>query len=736
MENIHNKISKKSFPVTGMTCSACAKSVETILNHTEGVQSANVNLATNTVFLEFDSAKNPLEFRDALRNVGYDLIVESSESADMEDLAKNRLNKLKYSTIWSFTFTLPVFIISMFFMDWGPGRYISFALTIPVVFWFGNHFYINAFKHARHGFANMDTLVALSTGIAFIFSVFNVVFPDFLLSKGFEPHVYFESVGVIISFISTGKWLEEKAKAGTSTSIKKLLNLQVKRLFVEREGRVLEISDKEVEIGDLVIIKPGANIPVDGTIYSGNSYIDESMMTGEPIPVYKKEGDAVFAGTTNQKGSFRFRAEKVGNDTYLARIIALVQEAQGSKAPVQRLADRIAGIFVPVVIIFSVITFVVWYLLGGENAFTHAFLNAIAVLVISCPCALGLATPTAIMVGIGKGAENNILIKDAESLERATKADVVILDKTGTITEGKPKVIQLVWLDPKYNNLASVILAMELRSEHPLAEAITEYLAEKKSHPSEIHDFNSMTGSGIMASTKDGETYFLGNYKLLNEYFQQNGGGINQYEHFKGTVVYFFTRDKLLAQILIEDTVRESAKTAIEALSKNNAEVHLLSGDNEKTVEDVAVKLGIPFYKSNVLPDEKASYIKRLQTSGHVVAMVGDGINDAHALAQADISIAMGKGSDIAIDVAKMTLIGSDLRMLPKAFKLSKMTVRGIHQNLFWAFIYNIIGIPVAAGVLYPINGFLLDPMIAGAAMALSSVSVVTNSLRLKWKKL
>lgn len=736
-----NKIKKQSFPVTGMTCSACASSVETILGHTEGVHSANVNLSNNSVLLEFDEQVDPFTLKQALTKVGYDLLIEANdEEGTVDHIAKKRMKELKFRTLWSVLFTLPIFIISMFFMDWKTGKWISFFLTIPIVFWFGNHFYINAFKQARHGFANMDTLVALSTGIAFIFSVFNLFFPKFLIGRGFEPHLYFESVGVIIAFISIGKWLEERAKAGTSSSIKNLMNLQVKRLRVEREGKELEINISDVEIGDIVLVKPGDNIPVDGQIISGDSYIDESMMTGEPVPVFKQNGDQVFAGTINQKGSFRFNAKKVGEETYLAKIILMVQEAQGSKAPVQRLADKIAGIFVPVVILLAVITFLIWFAVGGEHAFTHAFLNSIAVLVISCPCALGLATPTAIMVGIGKGAENNILIKDAESLELATQTNVVVLDKTGTLTEGNPEVVRVDWFVEDKDRFESIILSLELKSEHPLADAITRFYKNLDAQPVSLNSFKSITGAGVQASESEGKMYYIGNNAFWKENckdFQANNKSIPRISQYHGgTLVYFFDDHNLLALISLEDQIKLSAKEAVLDLKKMDCEVHLLSGDNERATSKVAEQLEINQFRANVLPAEKADYIKALQQKGQIVAMVGDGINDAQALAQADISIAMGKGSDIAIDVAKMTLLGTDLSILPKAIKLSKMTVSGIHQNLFWAFIYNIIGIPIAAGVLYPINGFLLDPMIAGAAMALSSVSVVSNSLRLKLKKL
>ena len=735
----HKTVLKKSFPVTGMTCAVCASSVESRLQHTEGVNSASVNFANSTVLVEYNETLNPGDLQNAVRQIGYDILVDAKDSGEVQDeLSRKHFEDIKKRTIWSAMLTLPIFILGMFFMDWTPGKWISLGLTVPVLFWFGRGFFVNALKQARFGKANMDTLVALSTGIAFLFSVFNTLFPEFWLGKGLEPHVYYEAATVIITFISFGKLLEEKAKSNTSSAIKKLMGLQPKTLKVIEDGEEKEVPISSVKTGQTILVRPGEKIPVDGTVSKGSSYVDESMITGEPVPVEKIKDDKVFAGTVNQKGSFRFIAVRVGGETLLSQIIKMVQEAQGSKAPVQKLVDRIAGIFVPFVMAISIVTFIVWMSLGGENAFTQALLTSVAVLVIACPCALGLATPTAIMVGIGKGAENNILIKDAESLELGYKVDTIILDKTGTITEGKPVVTDMVFADHVTDAeiLKQILLAIETQSEHPLAEAVVTHFKQEEVKPIEIMSFNSITGKGVQAEVLNGTGYFVGNHKLMIdncltiesslEHF------VKKWEEEAKTVIYFGDERKVLGIMAISDRIKETSKEAIKEMLDSGIEVHMLTGDNKKTAEAVSYQVGITNYKGEMLPSDKADFVKMLQGSGKVVAMVGDGINDSQALAQADVSIAMGKGSDIAMDVAKMTLITSDLKAIPKALKLSYKTVMGIRQNLFWAFIYNVIGIPIAAGVLYPINGFLLDPMIAGAAMAFSSVSVVLNSLRLK----
>lgn len=734
---------KESFPVTGMTCASCAASVESVLKHTEGVFDASVNFANSSVLVEYDNALNPNQLQNALREVGYDIIIDAEDPSEVQqELQQKHYQDIKNRTIWSAILTLPIFVLGMFYMQWEPGKWISLVLAFPILFWFGRSFFINAFKQAKHGKANMDTLVALSTGIAFLFSMFNTFFPELWLSRGIEPHVYYEAATVIITFISLGKLLEEKAKSNTSSAIKKLMGLQPKTLKIIENGKEKEIPISSVQVGQTILVRPGEKIPVDGEVSKGSSYVDESMITGEPVPVQKSQGEKVFAGTVNQKGSFQFTAEKVGVETLLSQIIKMVQQAQGSKAPVQKLVDKIAGIFVPVVLGISIVTFIVWMSVSGDNGFSQALLTSVAVLVIACPCALGLATPTAIMVGIGKGAENNILIKDAESLELGHKVNAVILDKTGTITEGKPLVTDILWKDTleNQNEYKEVLLAIEAQSEHPLAEAVVNHLKEENIEQAEIISFESITGKGVKAQSENGSKYYVGNHKLMVEKGIQIDASLIQaaesLEEKAKTVIFFCNENQVLVILAIADKIKETSKKAIAMLQERDIEVYMLTGDNNKTASAVAKQVGITNCQGEVMPWDKAAFVEKLQADGKIVAMVGDGINDSHALAQANVSIAMGKGSDIAMDVAKMTLITSDLQSIPKALELSKSTVLGIRQNLFWAFIYNIIGIPIAAGVLYPVNGFLLDPMIAGAAMAFSSVSVVANSLRLKRVKL
>ena len=734
---------RETFPVLEMTCAACAVSVESMLKSASGVKDAAVNFANQTAWVEYDQKiAKPVDLQNAVRAIGYDLVVDVEDpQAVQQEAQRKHYESVKRRTIWSSLLSAPLVVIGMFFMKMPYAAFISMLLAAPVVFYFGRSFFINAWKQARYGKANMDTLVALSTGIAFLFSAFNTFFPGFWHARGVHPHVYYEAAAVVITFISLGKLLEEKAKSNTSSAIKKLMGLQPKTVRAIVDGAEKEIPIASVKVGLSIIVRPGEKIPVDGVVVSGSSYVDESMISGEPVPVEKSVGAKVFAGTINQKGSFQIEAEKVGGDTILAQIIKMVQQAQGSKAPVQKLVDKIAGIFVPIVIGISILTFITWMVVGGENAFTHALLTSVTVLVIACPCALGLATPTAIMVGIGKGAENNILIKDAESLELGHKVNAIILDKTGTITEGKPVVTDFFWnIEGTVQTLYKDILyTLENQSEHPLADAIANNLKGDGAARVTLDSFESLTARGAKARI-DGRKFFVGNAKLVHENSITLAGNIervaSRLQSEARTVVYFTDEQNVLAVIGIADKIKATSKAAIESLESRGIEVYMLTGDNEQTAKAVASEVGLRHYVAEVLPADKAAFVKELQDKGKVVAMVGDGINDSHALAQADVSIAMGKGSDIAMDVAKITLITSDLQSIPKALNLSSKTVMGIRQNLFWAFIYNLIGIPIAAGVLYPVNGFLLDPMIAGAAMALSSVSVVGNSLRLRAAKI
>ena len=735
---------KKSFPVLNMSCASCASSSQSILENQPGVVNVAVNYANASAQVEYvPTITNPSALKSALQSVGYDLMIDETEEAkeELEELHRQKFETLKNKTIGSIVLSIPIVLIGMLFMNIPYANYVMWALATPVVFIFGKQFFIGAYKQTKHRSANMDTLVALSTGVAYLFSVFNTLFPTYWHSKGLHAHVYFEAAAVVIAFILLGKMLEEKAKGNTSSAIKKLMGLQPKTVtVVHAGGHQMEMPIASVKIGDTILVKPGEKIAVDGTVTEGTSFVDESMISGEPIPVEKIKSDAVFAGTINQKGSFQFRADKVGGDTVLAQIIKLVQEAQGSKAPVQKLVDKIAGIFVPVVILIALISLLAWVILGGEGGFTQGLLAMVTVLVIACPCALGLATPTAIMAGVGKGAENGILIKDAESLELSKKVNAVVLDKTGTITEGKPEVVAIAWKEgAAQKELSQLLYTIEAHSEHPLADAVVKYLAQKHQTKLSLEHFESITGEGV-AVTFHGNSYFVGSPNMMGSRNIQIQGELkkqaDQWLQQSYTVIWFSDLENALAAIAIADKIKDTSVMAVKQLQQAGIDVYMLTGDNERTAQAVSAQAGIQHYKAEVLPAQKADFIKELQRSGKVVAMVGDGINDSNALAQADISIAMGKGSDIAMDVAKMTIISSDLTKIPKAIQLSRYTVATIRQNLFWAFIYNVIGIPIAAGILYPVNGFLLNPMIAGAAMALSSVSVVTNSLRLRSKKL
>lgn len=737
-------IERKTFPVTGMMCTGCSASVEKILRNTEGVNEANVNFAANTVLVDYDTEIiSKEELKNSLEEAGYGIIIkEDNPEGEQQALQEKEYEETKKQLIGAAIFTLPIFVMGMFFMSWTPGNYISMVLAVPVLFVFGKVFFINTWKQAKHKSVNMDTLVAMSTGIAFVYSVFATLFPSFFIERGVEPYVYFEAATVIITFILLGRVLEAKAKSNTSTALKKLMGLQPKTLRAIINGTEQEILIEEVEIGNTIIVRPGERIPVDGEVVQGSSYVNESMISGEPVAVEKSVGNKVFAGTINQKGSFHFRADKVGSDTLLAQIIKRVQEAQGSKAPVQKMVDKIASIFVPAVIGIAILTFLVWMFVGGDNAFSHALITSIAVLIVACPCALGLATPTAIMVGIGKGAENNILIKDAESLELGYKTDVIILDKTGTITKGKPNVTDVSWYvdEDEVALNKRILLALEADSEHPLADAVIRKLKEEGVRPVKMVEFESVTGQGVKAKDKTGKAYFIGNRALLEsqgiDVDEKLENTIASWREEAKTVVFFTDEKQLIAMLGIADEIKSNSVQAIKDLQEIGVEVYMLTGDNEQTAAAVAKQVGIKHFKGDAMPSDKSDFVKKLQKEGNVVAMVGDGINDSEALAQADVSIAMGHGSDIAMDVAKITLTTSDLASIPKALKLSRSTVKGVHQNLFWAFFYNVISIPVAAGVLYSVNGFLLDPMIAGAAMAFSSVSVVLNSLRLKRIKL
>ena len=730
----------KVLPVLEMSCAVCAGNVESTVQALSGVEKASVNFAAGTLTVTYNPSVITLEvMQAAVQAAGYDLIVEAEHPVAMqEEKARMHYKILRRNTIGAWTLSIPLALLGMVFMHVPFGNWIMMVLALAIMIFFGRSFYVNGVRHALKGKANMDTLVALSTSIAFLFSLFNTLCPGFWLGKGLEPHVYYEASGVIIAFVLLGKLMEERAKNSTSSAIKGLMGLQHKTARLVTDGREEEVPISNLQVGNVVSVRPGEKIPVDGTLLQGSSSVDESMLSGEPIPVEKNAGDRVLAGTINQKGAFTMEATSVGGTTVLAQIVQMVQSAQGSKAPVQRIVDKISGIFVPVVVLLSFLTFVCWLVIGGESYFSYALLSAVSVLVIACPCALGLATPTALMVGMGKGAEQHILIKDAFALENLCKVNTVVLDKTGTLTEGVPVVTDSYWISDDNIRYLDVLYTAEQKSEHPLASAILCWLEESGAKVCEAENFESLTGRGVRIQV-EGVTYWVGSQGLL-DIFQAGipekvRKQIGQWQEDGQSVVFYGQETRLLAVLAISDRIKPTSAEAVKELKKQGIEVHLLTGDGVRTAERVAATLDIGYYKAEVMPNDKEEYIISLQQQGKKVAMVGDGINDSQALARADVSIAMGKGTDIAMDVAMVTLITSDLLLLPGAIRLSKQTVRLIYQNLFWAFIYNVIGIPLAAGVLFPINGLLLNPMLASAAMAFSSVSVVLNSLRLKFMK-
>lgn len=728
---------KCTLPVLEMSCSVCANNVENKVKSLPGIHTAAVNFAANTLTIEYDPEQIALpQIKAEVQSIGYDLIIDEENQEEIQEEAqKTHYSLLKKKTITAWGLSIPVMLLAMFFMHLPGNKWIMMILTLPILFYAGSDFYIHAWRQAKQHTANMDTLVALSTSIAFLFSLANTIYPQFWTAQGMEAHVYYEAAGMIIAFVLLGKLMEERAKNSTTSAIKGLMGLQPKTARKITETGEVEVAIGQLQPNDQISVRPGEKIPVDGVVVEGGSYVDESMISGEAIPVKKQPGDRVLAGTINQRGTFILKATQVGSTTILAQIIRMVQEAQGSKAPVQKTVDRISRIFVPTVISISVITFIAWIAIGGNHYFSQALLSAVSVLVIACPCALGLATPTALMVGIGKGAKHHILIKDAYALENLCKVNCVVLDKTGTLTEGHPTVTDTWWTSNADPILSSILLAAEQKSEHPVATAISEYLEKEGCVTPKINSFESIPGKGI-EFTFEGHEYWAGNLSFAKARQTKLSEDIllltDRWAQGNKSVVYYGDENRLIAVFAINDSLKPTSAQAVRLLKRKNIEVHMLTGDEKRTAQAIAQSLGIEHIQSEVMPADKETYIKELQQKGKNVAMVGDGINDSQALARADVSIAMGKGTDIAMDVAMVTLITSDLLLLPKAIRLSQKTVRLIHQNLFWAFIYNVISIPVAAGILFPINGMLLNPMWASAAMAFSSVSVVMNSLRLK----
>jgi Cu+-exporting ATPase len=748
-----NHVKTLTLPVEGMTCASCVARVEKALRKIEGVNNVSVNFATEKVTLSFDERKSDLlKLSSTVEEAGYKLVTENFSSnnhtgliADVqheEDLKEKKSYKqLKSEFIFAAAIAVPIMLISMtemtpFFHSLVliPMKYVDRILFIAatlVMFVSGKRFFIIAWKLLKHFSADMNTLVAVGTGTAYIYSTIAVLFPQVLSLSETSTHIYFDTSVTIISLILFGRLLEARAKDKTSTSIKKLLESQPKTARVKRNGKENDIPIKEVLKDDIIIVRPGEKIPVDGEILNGQTNIDESMITGESIPVEKSAGSKVIGGTINKTGSFEFRATAIGKDTVLSQIIKLVEQAQGSKAPIQGIADRVAAVFVPTVISLATITFLLWYFAAGV-AFTFAMINFIAVLVIACPCALGLATPTAIMVGTGLGANNGILIQNAESLERVHKIDTIVLDKTGTVTLGKPKVTDILCFDGVDEHmLLQITASIENKSEHPLAQAIVDYAKEKNIMFEKIESFSSLTGLGLKGIVS-GKTVSVGNVAMMSQHFVKINKSQNAADKFSSegkTPVFISIDGKLAGIIAIGDVIQKNSAKAIELLKKKNIEVIMITGDNEKTANAIVKQAGIDKVIAGIFPEDKAKFIKELQNKGKFVAMVGDGINDSPALAQADVGIAMGTGTDIAIAASDITLMKADLLGIIHTINLSKKTLRTIKQNLFWAFIYNVIGIPVAA------LGFL-NPIFAAAAMAVSSVSVVSNSLFLRKAKI
>ncbi len=732
---------KSEYRVKGMTCAACVSAVERAISVLRGVISVNVNLATEKATIEYIPTIVSFEdFKKAVKAEGYELEVISEEFIDRERIERQReLNDLKRRFIISAVLSSLVLAGSLLKVPLLSNWYVLLLLATPVQFWAGMRFHRAAFSALKHGSTNMNTLITVGTFSAYLYSLMVTFFPGFFQASGLSAHVYYDTAAVIITLILFGRLLEARARGRTSEAMRRLIGLQAKTAKVERDGRELEVPIDEVIPGDVVVVKPGERIPVDGIVIDGFSSVDESMLTGESVPVEKSTGDTVFGGTVNKEGSLKLRATKIGKDTALSQIIRLVEEAQGSKAPIQRLADRVASVFVPVVIGTATVTFFLWYFLGPEPAFTRALMNFIAVLIIACPCALGLATPTALMVGTGKGAERGILIRDAEALETAHKIDVVVMDKTGTITKGEPEVVDIFPAEGySFKEVLEIAATAEHPSEHPLARAIVEKARQSNIDVGSPEEFVAIPGGGVRARVK-GEDVLIGNMEL-----QEKEGvsvsvveGIVRRENKMGrTAVVISVNARALGVITIADKVKESSLKAIADLKSMGIEVVMLTGDNKAVASTIAEEVGISRFYAGVLPEGKVNIIKELKAEGKVVAMVGDGINDAPALTEADVGIAIGTGTDIAMEASDITLIKGDLRSVAEAIRLSKLTIKTIKQNLFWAFFYNTIGIPVAAGILYPFGGPLLNPMFASAAMAFSSVSVVSNSLRLRKKKL
>lgn len=741
----------KTFPLLGMHCASCVRVTERALKKVPGVTEAAVNLASEKATVTYDADQaSPEDLSASIAKTGYTLSIDGKNDERIKLAKEKELRDLRTKTIFSLVGGLLILWgsfpgLTNFAPEFLKSFFVQFIIALPIQFWAGSMFYKAALPALKNRLANMDTLVALGTTVAFAYSAFVTFFPSLIEEIGMEAMPYFDVATIVIGLILLGRYFEARAKGQTSEAIKKLIGLQAKTARVIRDDKEIDLVIEQVVIGDVIRVRPGEKIPVDGEIIEGSSAIDESMVTGESIPVNKSVGDNVIGSTLNKSGSFLYKATKVGDQTVLAQIIKLVQEAQGSKAPIQRVADIISSYFVPIVVMLAIVTFVVWYIVGPAPAFLYAMLNTVAVLIIACPCAMGLATPTAIMVGTGKGAEHGILIKDAESLEVAGKIKTVIFDKTGTLTKGEPEVTDVLshngFSDEQVVQIAS---SLEKGSEHPLASAILKYAEEKNIEAKKIDNFKAVAGHGITGEVGEKKLY-LGNKRLMDKEnidIHVFGRDVAQLEGEGKTVILVAVSDKgrsssgrdtkVAGIIAVADTLKDSAKEGVELLKKMGIEVIMLTGDNRATAEAIAAQVGITRVFAEVLPDDKERQVRSVQHEGKLVAMVGDGINDAPALAASDVGIAMGSGTDVAIEAADITLINKDLRAVARAIKLSRSTMRTIKQNLFWAFAYNVILIPVAMGMLYPFFGILLSPIFASVAMATSSVSVVSNSLLLK----
>lgn len=757
-----------TYHIKGMHCASCSSVIEKTLKEIEGVTNAEVNYGTEKVKIIFDSTKVNIDtFSKQLESLGYSLLKsepthtfssESNHNLETEHSKDEKMKELLDMKHKVFI-ALPMAFISILFMTWeilpefnlipmmGPvaSKFMHHLLPVLatyVLFVVGKPYLHGLYRFIRYGKANMDTLIGLGTVVAYLYSFIVNAFSDVLSPFINVDYQYYDVTIVVITFIALGKYLETRSKIKTGDAILKLINLQAKTALVIRDGKETEISINEVKHGELIIIKPGSKIPVDGIITDGESFIDESMVTGEPIPVEKKIGDNVVSGTINSHGSFTFKATKVGSETMLAQIIKMVENAQGSKAPIQNLADKISSVFVPAVLVFAVITLGTWLVIGSQymefsQALSFGLISFVSILVIACPCALGLATPTAIIVGVGKGAKEGILIKDAATLQKLHEVDTVVVDKTGTITKGKPTLVNIENFSQYTDNeIISIIASLEKKSEHPIAQAVVNYAKTNNLPFSTVSHFKNIEGKGLKGKINNTE-YFIGNEKLINDLgLSFATEKIHGFTKQGKTPIILATNEKILGFLMVADDIKEEAKQAITDLHKLGIKIVMLTGDDEKTARHIASLVGIDEVVAQILPQDKLKKIEALQAQNRIVAMAGDGVNDAPALAQADVGIAMGTGTDVAIESAGITLLGGDISKLTKAIKLSKITMRGIKQNLFWAFIYNVVGIPLAAGIFYPFFGWVLNPIFAGFAMAMSSVSVVSNSLRIKAKKL